>query len=190
MFVFSGLNLVKKDRPFLAGGADARAQKRSSAWEAYYKGQISQAASLFENAGTMLTASLILSLPPRLLHHCLARSLARSRSWHLTLRVAHAVWLCEQRSTLPSTSSPRCCSTSTLAEWSSCGLPTTPGHRLTSRRFVILSSCDGSECSCCVMAMCAWNSTAGLAVRRQAGLCSNGLRRARAPTVWSLAHRH
>lgn len=50
LFVFSGLNLVKKDRGFL-GGADNRAQKRSSAWDAYYKGQISQAASLFEIAG-------------------------------------------------------------------------------------------------------------------------------------------
>jgi len=65
MFVFSGLNLVKKDRPFLAGGADARAQKRSSAWEAYYKGQISQAASLFENAEKYFALNFL----PEVLQH-------------------------------------------------------------------------------------------------------------------------
>ncbi len=63
LFVFSGLNLVKKDRPFLAGGADSRAQKRSSAWDAYYKGQISQAASLFENAGTASLSAQFFTSP-------------------------------------------------------------------------------------------------------------------------------
>jgi len=49
-FVFSGLSLVKKDRPFTSG-SDSRALIRSSAWEAYYNGEIAEAAALFESAG-------------------------------------------------------------------------------------------------------------------------------------------
>jgi hypothetical protein len=48
-FVFSGLSLVKKDRPFTSG-SDSRALIRSSAWEAYYNGEIAEAAALFESA--------------------------------------------------------------------------------------------------------------------------------------------
>lgn len=78
LFVFSGLNLVKKDRPFLAGGADSRAQKRSSAWDAYYKGQISQAASLFENAGT--ATRVLSSLPPLSPAECVWLALVSPRA--------------------------------------------------------------------------------------------------------------
>ncbi len=50
LFVFSGLSVVRKERPFL-GNADGRSVKRSNAWDAYYKGHLPQAASLFKLAG-------------------------------------------------------------------------------------------------------------------------------------------
>jgi hypothetical protein len=47
VFVFSGLNMVRKDRPFQS--ADVRPQKRVSAWQAYAKGDTRTAAATFES---------------------------------------------------------------------------------------------------------------------------------------------
>jgi hypothetical protein len=49
VFVFPGLSIARKDRPF--GNADGRAQKRLNAWDAYFDGQSELAASLFQASG-------------------------------------------------------------------------------------------------------------------------------------------
>jgi len=55
-FVFNGLNLVRKDKPFAS--SDGRIVKRSTAWTDYAKGKIDSAAANFSSAGWFSYSSL------------------------------------------------------------------------------------------------------------------------------------
>ncbi len=45
VFVFQGLNILKKDKPF-RGGEDSRSNKRNAFWDAYEKGQLTDSKAI------------------------------------------------------------------------------------------------------------------------------------------------
>ncbi|CAG8489148.1 3402_t:CDS:10 [Paraglomus brasilianum] len=56
-FVFNGLNVIRKDKPF--SGEDTRPSKRAQAWDAYEKGKIEQAYSGWSASGSVNQPDLL-----------------------------------------------------------------------------------------------------------------------------------
>ncbi|KAK9768141.1 hypothetical protein K7432_001435, partial [Basidiobolus ranarum] len=56
-FVFNGLSLIRKDKPF--SSEDTRPQKRANAWDAYEKGKMDQAMSGWISSGSIYQPDLL-----------------------------------------------------------------------------------------------------------------------------------
>eukprot|EP01102_Stenamoeba_stenopodia_P007359 TRINITY_DN2064_c0_g2_i1.p1 TRINITY_DN2064_c0_g2~~TRINITY_DN2064_c0_g2_i1.p1 ORF type:complete len:722 (+),score=142.70 TRINITY_DN2064_c0_g2_i1:172-2337(+) len=90
-FVFNGLNLIRKDKPFAS--SDGRIVKRSTAWTDYAKGKLDSAITNFLSAEKHIALNFINNLFPYFIEHNVEFMRAPYLSW------AQLAWLNQRQNT-------------------------------------------------------------------------------------------